>query len=664
MLHHRQLWNSLGTSAVRNRLTSSHNNKPQRFSLAVWTDGHRRSQLLGSLLFIVSVTTRRGMCHRRCPVRLAASSSTPHVDDQPPSYTTVDFDELRRRAKEQEAAAGIEAPPDAYESRKAASRGNEPSAGDGPRVPVRAWIDGVTVARGALDQLEKLSRMGNHNIFAGPICVMPDVHLGQGVTVGTVLCTRRALIPAAVGVDIGCGMLAVKTSLKQCDIPVQHLSALRLAIEVAVPHGRSHEGQSTNDAGSWRGAIPAFASEVWKRDLEPGFRVLACKRPELERTNHVNHLGTLGTGNHFIEICLDESDSVWIMLHSGSRGVGNRLGSLYIELAKKDMAALLPTLPNAEMAYVKQGTKLFDDYVEALLWAQRFAAVNRRIMMSRVLEALRTVPGVKKGFTAFEETAINCHHNYAEEVTMTVAGEIVEDVPAWAAKPGHVANADGLKVDIDRKLLHGTLLDVDDDGRDGHGDETDPLCLLSSIDSGARDDDAAIVSTLRTQAARVLNQPVSAAAADGTGGVVNVVAAADRGAERRDAPSLGDSVCGGASGRVWITRKGATSARHGQLAVIPGSMGARSYIVRGKGIGASYCSCSHGAGREYSRGEAKRRFTVEDHKKAMAGVEARLDADVIDETPMAYKPIDAVMRAQDSLVEVIHTLRQIVCVKG
>jgi tRNA-splicing ligase RtcB len=401
------------------------------------------------------------------------------------------------------------------------------------RVDVHAWVENVEVERTARDQIMKLAQMGD--IIRHPIAAMPDIHFGNGTTVGTVIPTTRAVIPASVGVDIGCGMLAMKTTLTAADIP-SRIAELRLAIEVAVPHGRTHNGKETNDAGSWRSAIPDRVAEVWKKELEPRFKVITAKREEIARSNHINHLGTLGTGNHFIELCLDEQQYVWVMIHSGSRGVGGRIGSIYIELAKKEMGQLISRLPDANFAYLREGTPSFDDYVEAVGWAQDYARWNRCLMGELVLDAMRSFPGMKTFSTV--DIAVNCHHNYVEHTTLPCG---------------------------------------------------DP---------------------------------------------------------------------------VWITRKGATSARAGELAVIPGSMGAKSYIVRGKGNARSYNSCSHGAGRKFSRGESTRRFTLEDHERATAGVECRKDKDVLDETPMAYKDVDAVMHAQRDLVEVVHTLKQFLCVKG
>ena len=396
-------------------------------------------------------------------------------------------------------------------------------------VPIKAWTRGVAVEPAARKQLENVARLP---IVFRHVAVMPDVHFGIGATVGSVVPTEGAIIPAAVGVDIGCGMMAVETTLGANQLP-DSLRALRLAIEEAVPHGRSNEGRK-GDRGAWR-KIPRASADAWKT-LARDYARLSDDHPKLGQGNDVNHLGTLGTGNHFIEVCLDERDRVWFMLHSGSRGVGNRIGSFFIELARRDMQRHIKALPDRDLAYLSEGTQHFDDYVAAVDWAQRYAMTNRRLMMDAVVAAARSEPS---GLPPFElgEVAVNCHHNYV-------------------AKEHHF----------------------------GHD--------------------------------------------------------------------------------VFVTRKGAVRARLGDLGIIPGSMGARSFIVRGKGEPQSFHSCSHGAGRAMSRGEAKRRFTIEDHAKATEGIECRKDADVIDETPMAYKSIDAVMAAQADLVDVVHELRQVVCVKG
>ncbi len=397
------------------------------------------------------------------------------------------------------------------------------------RVPIKAWVKGVAIEDEAKKQLHNLSQLP---IVYPHVAVMPDVHFGIGATVGSVVPTKGAIIPAAVGVDIGCGMMAVETTLEATQLP-DSLKALRHQIEKSVPHGRTSNG-GRGDRGAWH-KTPHPVNEGWKA-LSSEYKEISDKHPRVGDGNDLNHLGTLGTGNHFIEVCLDERDRVWFMLHSGSRGVGNRIGTYFIQLAKKDMKIHVQHLPDIDLAYLREGTQHFDDYVQAVSWAQRYAMTNRQLMMDAVVRAAKAEAS---GLPPFElgEVAVNCHHNYV-------------------AKEHHF-------------------------GED-----------------------------------------------------------------------------------VFVTRKGAVRARAGELGIIPGSMGARSYIVRGKGNEDSFCSCSHGAGRAMSRGEAKRRFTLDDHVKATEGIECRKDKDVIDETPMAYKPIDKVMAAQADLVEVVHELRQVVCVKG
>ena len=391
--------------------------------------------------------------------------------------------------------------------------------------PIKLWTQGVPVEDEARQQLMNTARLP---FIFRHLAVMPDVHLGKGSTIGSVIPTVGAIIPAAVGVDIGCGMIAARTSLLAADLP-DNLHGLRSAIEKAVPHGKTF---GRHDQGAWVD-VPAHADQAWK-GLARRFRAITDKYPRLEKTNNRNHLGTLGTGNHFIEVCLDEAGRVWFMLHSGSRGVGNAIGCLFIELAQADMRQHLANLPDKDLAYFEEGSRHFDDYVEAVGWAQDFARQNRELMMQAVIAAARKV--IRKPFEASLE-AVNCHHNYVQ--------------------------------------------------RERHfGRE------------------------------------------------------------------------------VLVTRKGAVSAQKGQLGIIPGSMGAKSFIVRGLGNEEAFCSCSHGAGRSMSRTQAKKRFSVEDQVRATAHVECRKDKDVIDEIPMAYKDIDAVMAAQRDLVEVVHTLRQVVCVKG
>ena len=394
-------------------------------------------------------------------------------------------------------------------------------------VPIKMWTRGVPVDDKARDQLSRAAKMP---FIFKHVAAMPDVHLGIGATVGSVIPTRGAVIPAAVGVDIGCGMMAARTSLMAHDLP-DNLEGIRSAIEQAVPHGRD-VGRGQRDKGSW-GEPPAGIVSAWATLAERFGRIVA-KYPRLARTNNLIHLGTLGTGNHFIELCLDEEARVWVMLHSGSRGVGNAIGTFFIELAKQDMRKWHINLPDEDLAYFPEGTDHFDDYVEAVGWAQDFAALNRRMMMTNVIAALRSQ--IAKPFEA-ELEAVNCHHNYVT--------------------------------------------------RESHFGEN-----------------------------------------------------------------------------VLVTRKGAVRAAKGVLGIIPGSMGAKSFIVRGLGNPESFDSCSHGAGRVMSRNEAKRRVSLDEHIRDTAGVECRKDEGVIDETPKAYKPIEAVMAAQADLVEIVHTLKQVVCVKG
>lgn len=407
----------------------------------------------------------------------------------------------------------------------------------GREVDVKMWTDGVPVADNAIEQLRNITALP---FIHGHVAAMPDVHLGKGATIGSVIPTIGAIVPAAVGVDLGCGMMAVKVGISAERLP-DELSGLRSAIERAVPHGRTHHG-GAGDRGAWERPPPAVDA-AWG-GLQKGYRRIVEKQPKLERRAEPHHqLGTLGTGNHFIEVCLDESDQVWMMLHSGSRGVGNRIGTYYINQAKQDMRRHHVNLPDKDLAYLSEGSRVFDDYVEAVGWAQRFALVNRQIMMERSLAALRHGLGLAEpapdrgGAAAAEVTAVNCHHNYV--------------------------------------------------AREHHFGE-----------------------------------------------------------------------------EVWVTRKGAVRAGLDDYGIIPGSMGARSFIVKGKGNRQSFESCSHGAGRLMSRTAAKKRFSVEDHVAATEGIECRKDKAVVDETPAAYKDIEAVMKAQRELVDIVHELRQVVCVKG
>lgn len=388
-------------------------------------------------------------------------------------------------------------------------------------LPIKAWTDEIEDS--ALTQLKNLARMPF--IAKNGIAVMPDVHAGIGATVGSVIASHRAIIPAAVGVDIGCGMNAIRLSLKASDLP-ESLKGVRDQIERDVPVGFSMHQRDSDIESNWIGR-----GKLFNRWTE-----LFCEFPELKAKNNnvLAQLGTLGGGNHFIEICLDENQDVWIMLHSGSRGTGNAIGRYFINKAKEACEKWHISLPDNDLAYFPEGEPLFDEYSRAVEWAQNYAFENRAVMLERVIAAL--CKAINKPFEVTSE-AISCHHNYV-------------------ARESHFGQ------------------------------------------------------------------------------------------------------------NLWVTRKGAIRARDGDLGIIPGSMGQRSYIVRGKGNQESYCSCSHGAGRVMSRTEAKRRFNLTDLIAQTEGVECRKDDAVIDEIPGAYKSIDTVMENQRDLVEAIHTLKQVICVKG
>ena len=405
--------------------------------------------------------------------------------------------------------------------------------------PIKAWVNNVPWDWKAREQASKLAQMP---FIHKHVAIMPDSHLGIGSTIGSVFATKGAVIPSAVGVDIGCGMVASKTDIDASSLP-DNLRKVRTAIEKVVPVGRAYHKNDApeNCRRTWRYTPRNVVPRLVDNTLASGFRRIAETVPSLgdQEAKAVEQLGTLGGGNHFIEVCLDESDGVWIMLHSGSRGIGNMLGRHFIALAKRDMEDLFISLPDSDLAYfVESGSsgsvKNFNDYVYCVEWAQNYARLNREIMMEVVLKAVTDALGIEA--TVVSE-AVNCHHNYVE--------------------------------------------------RENH---------------------------------------------------------------------FGSN--------VLVTRKGAVRAREGDLGIIPGSMGAKSYIVRGKGNRDSFASCSHGAGRVMSRTQAKEEFTASDHERATQGVECRKDSGVIDETPGAYKDIDDVMEAQRDLVDVVHTLKQVVCVKG
>lgn len=392
---------------------------------------------------------------------------------------------------------------------------------EGARAPIKIWTDYVEPE--AMTQLENVAKMPF--IHKNGLAVMPDVHAGIGATVGSVIASHRAIIPAAVGVDIGCGMIAMRLSLRASDLP-DDLSATRSAIEQAVPVGFSAHTDDATIEAAWHKASGVYSDWTTVTAVLPKLKSLEKKVQ--------TQLGTLGGGNHFIELCLDESQNVWVMLHSGSRGTGNAIGTYFIELAKREAERWFIDLPDTDLAYLPEGSDLFNQYMLAVGWAQEYAAANRQTMLDLVLAALRRTMPVE--FTTTAE-AVNCHHNYVS--------------------------------------------------RENH---------------------------------------------------------------------FGDN--------LLVTRKGAIRAREGELGIIPGSMGQRSYIVRGKGEPRSYCSCSHGAGRKMSRTMARQTFSLTDLVKQTEGVECRKDDGVLDEIPGAYKDIDQVMEHQRELVEVVHTLKQVLCVKG
>lgn len=400
---------------------------------------------------------------------------------------------------------------------------------DGGAVPIKAWTRGVPVEDVARKQLVESASLP---IVWPHVAVMPDVHWGMGATVGSVIPTRGAIVPAAVGVDIGCGMCAVRTPLSSSALG-DNAQDIFDALSAAIPHGRTDNG-GPNDRGAWSGP-PQDVLTAWAALRDAYDRDVGIERP---RERAPRQLGTLGTGNHFVEACLDTEDRVWLMLHSGSRGVGNAIGSHYIAAAKRRCESDGIALPNADLAWLPEGTPEFDAYVKAVGWAQDYARRNREVMLARAIDVLRRLDrNESHDWSWLPDHAVNCHHNYVN--------------------------------------------------REDH---------------------------------------------------------------------FGES--------LWVTRKGAVSARSGELGIIPGSMGTRSYIVRGLGNPDSFHSCSHGAGRVMSRGAAKKQITLEQHVADTAGVTCRKDAEVIDESPRAYKNVEDVMRAQSDLVEIVHELRGVVCVKG
>ncbi|MGN6560744.1 MAG: RtcB family protein [Candidatus Nitrosocosmicus sp.] len=386
---------------------------------------------------------------------------------------------------------------------------------------IKMWTDYVPVEDEAMQQITNISKLP---FIHRHIAIMPDVHYGIGATVGSVIPTKGAVIPASVGVDIGCGMFAIETSLNANDLP-DNLYDLRSNIESVVPVGMNHFSLSNCVANSYEFITNSLYNKI------------ILKHPKIEsKTNPAQQLGTLGGGNHFVELCLDKKNSLWIMLHSGSRGIGNRIGTYFIEQAKLEMEKyhIVNYLPHKDLSYLVENTEIFDDYIEAMHFAQSYAAYNRSCIFRSIVQVLeryfnRTIE--------FKDKAINCHHNYTK--------------------------------------------------KENHFGEN-----------------------------------------------------------------------------VWLTRKGAVDASLNKLGIIPGSMGERSFIVRGLGNKESFNSCSHGAGRVMSRTKAKNIISLDQHIEDTKGVECKKDSSVLDETPKAYKDIDDVMKSQEDLVEIVHELKQILCVKG
>ncbi len=388
----------------------------------------------------------------------------------------------------------------------------------------RLWNNGIDIDAETMEQIRKMSRLP---ILAGPLAIMPDAHLGKGSTVGSVIFTRKAVIPACVGVDVGCGMTAVPLGIDADRLP-SNLGGLRQEIESGVPVGSNGHV-----------SIPSLREvpilDIERKQLIKRFKTVSLKAKIQKNMPDVwGQCGSLGGGNHFIELSIDEDGHVWLMLHSGSRGIGNKLASIAMETAKEHMMQNHVFLEDRDLAWLDEGTREFDEYIEALQWSQDYAALNRNIMVHEVLKSLKRC-GLEVQMPT--DPIVSCHHNYTEKET-------------------HF----------------------------------------------------------------------------------------------------------GVQG--WLTRKGAVKAGKGDLGIIPGSMGTKSYIVRGKGNPLSYESCSHGAGRNFSRSEAKRRFTEEDVLEQTKGVECRKDTGIIDELPLAYKDIDQVIAAQSDLIEVVHVLKQVLCVKG
>ena len=392
---------------------------------------------------------------------------------------------------------------------------------------IKAWKRGVPFDENTIEQLKKTASMP---FLFKHLAAMPDAHLGVGATIGTVLPTRDAIIPSAVGVDLGCGMIAQQTTLKREDFAHIALPGLRAAIEAAVPNGRTNNG-GPGDRGAW-GIVPESIHCIWSGQFAEEYEMMCKKHPGMRARNTVTQLGTLGTGNHFIELSEDESGNVWIVLHSGSRGLGNKIGTYFTDVAKSLCKRWFITLPDPDLAYLPVHTQEFKDYKDAVTLAQKFAWENRLIMLGAVENVLR-----RAGLVFDNLEHVHSHHNYV----------------SWERHFGE---------------------------------------------------------------------------------------------------------------NIMVTRKGAVRVQKGERGIIPGSMGARTYIVEGLGNRESFCTCSHGAGRAMGRRQAERTFTVEEHAAATAGIECDKSADTLDETPAAYKSIESVMAAQADIVKPVFILKQFLNVKG
>lgn len=382
-----------------------------------------------------------------------------------------------------------------------------------------AFLEPSTIEPKALEQIENISKLP---FLFKHVAVMPDCHLGKGATVGSVVPTTKAIVPACVGVDIGCGMIAVKTKFFKKDLPAD-LSKIRIGIERRIPLSAGKYNQKITETAQERINVLESKSKFDLGLFDPNWKF---------------QLGSLGSGNHFIEVSLDENEQVWAFLHSGSRGIGNKIAMRYIEVAQNLMEKFHISLPDKDLAYLPEGTQEFKDYIDNMNWAQEFALANREEMMDRVMTELSFAFYGENGHQKeMELERINCHHNFTQ---------------------------------MEHHMGH----------------------------------------------------------------------------------------------NVWLTRKGAISADLGKLGLIPGSMGTKSYVVSGLGNSLSFNSAPHGAGRNFSRAEARRRFTMADLEKAMEGKEWNRKDAFIDELPGAYKDIDLVMENAKELVKVEHTLTQIINVKG